>query len=93
MLNTISSFNALYFVYFLQFLLLTTWSSKLLLSFFIFMSNVSIINAFNHMLLFEVTLKTRIIKTKRTTTTLLNSILLSSCNYLRRFIWLGYNVS
>ena len=45
------------------------------------------------MLLSEVTLKTRIIKTKRTTTTLLNSILLSSCNYLRRFIWLGYNVS
>ena len=92
MLNTISSSNVLYFVYFFQFPLLTTWSSMLLLSFFIFMSNVSIINGFNHVFVSQVILKTRIVKTKHTTTTLLNLILLSSCNYLRRFIWFGYNV-
>ena len=93
MLNTISSFNVLYFVYFLQFLLPTTCSSMLLLSFLIFMPEVSIINAFNHIFVYEVILKTRIIKTKRTTTTLLNLILLSSFNYLVRFVWLGYNIS
>ena len=93
MLNTISSFKVLYFIYFLQFILLTTWSSMLLLSFLIFKSNVSIINAFNHIFVFEVILKTRIIKPKRTTATPLNLILLSSCNYVRRFIWLGYNIS
>ena len=47
------------------------WLSILLLSFLIFMSNVSIINVFNSILVSGVFLKTIIIKTKRTTTTFL----------------------
>ena len=58
-----------------------------------FMSNVSIINVFNHIFLSEVILKIRIIKLKRTATTFLNLILLSSYNYLRRFIWFDYDAS
>ena len=57
------------------------------------MSNVSIINVFNHIFLSEVILKIRIIKLKRTATTFLNLILLSSYNYLRRFIWFDYDAS
>ena len=49
--------------------MLTFWLSMLLLSFLIFMSNVSIINVFYHIFVSEVILKTRIIKTKRTRTT------------------------
>ena len=71
--------------------MLTIWLSMLLLSFLIFMSNVTIINVFNRIFLSEVILKTRIIKTKRTRTTFLNLILLSSCNYLRGFIMFDYN--
>ena len=65
----------------------------LLLSFLTFMSNVSIINVSNHILVPGVILKAKTIKKKRTTTTFLNFILLSSCNYLRGFILFGYNVS
>ena len=49
--------------------MLTIWLSILLLSFLIFMSNVSVINVFNHIFVSEVILKTRIIKTKHTITT------------------------
>ena len=66
--------------------MLTFWLSMLLLSFLIFMSNVSIINVFYHIFVSEVILKTRIIKTKRTRTTFLNLTLLPNCNYLRGFI-------
>ena len=65
----------------------------LLLSFLIFMSNVSIINVFYHIFVSEVIFKTRIIKTKRTRTTFLNLTLLPSCNYLRGFILFDNNAS
>ena len=73
--------------------MLTFWLSMLLLSFLIFMSNVSIINVFYHIFVSEVIFKTRIIKTKRTRTTFLNLTLLPSCNYLRGFILFDNNAS
>ena len=44
-------------------------------------------------LLSEVILKTRMIKTKHTSTTFSNLTLLSICNYLRGFILFDYNAS
>ena len=73
--------------------MLTFWLSMLLLSFLIFMSNVSIINVFYHIFVSEVIFKSRIIKTKPTRTTFLNLRLLPSCNYLRGFIWFANNAS
>ena len=73
--------------------MLAFWLSMLLLSFLIFMSNVSIINDFYHIFVSEVIFKTRIIKTKHTGTTLLNLTLLPSCNYLRGFILFDNNAS
>ena len=73
--------------------MLKFWLSMLLLSFLIFMSNVTITNVFNHIFVPEVILKTRIIKAKCTRTTFLNLTLPSSCNYLRGFILFDYNTS
>ena len=73
--------------------MLAIWLSMLLLNFLIFMSNVSIINVFNQAFVSEVILKIRIIKTKRIRTTFLNLTLVSSCNYLRGFIFFDYNAN
>ena len=73
--------------------MLKFWLSMLLLSFLIFMSNVTITNVFNHIFVPKVILKTRIIKAKCTRTTFLNLTLPSSCNYLRGFILFDYNTS
>ena len=73
--------------------MLTFRLNMLLMSFRVFMSNVSIINVFYRIFVSEAIFKTRIIKTKRTRTTFFNLTLLPSCNYLGGLVLFDNNAS